>query len=356
MANAALKVLVKIGAWFAALPYLCVVLLMLTGSPTWSGVAYLAGLGLLLGGLMTLPTGERQERRVFGRTWPRGISRGAVVALFAIALVRGCTAGEGATLHFSPDARFVDRVVDERDLALPGARVLFASGVLVDDAAEVPTAMREAYSKMHAQEGDVPSPVVATYLGMQSPDAFDTVVIEPRASPRPTSAVIFLHGYAGNFSLPCWQVAEAVSPLGVLTACPSTRWIGDWGSKNGEATVRRTIEALRARGVTTIVLAGLSNGGYGASHLAPRLRGQLAGLVLVSGADPAASDAGVPALLIHGRHDEMVGFWEASAYAARHPRAKLVALDAGHFALLVRSEIANRALHDFVAKLVPPQA
>jgi len=184
MGNAALRLLVRLGAWFAALPYIGVVVLVLTGSPTWSAIGYLLGMGLLIAGLMTLPVDGAKARRAFGRTWPRGISRGAVGALVAVALIRGCSGGRGNTLHFAPDARFVDRIVEESDLAVPGTRFLVASGFLHDDAKELPAAMRAAYAKMRAQEGDVPSPVLATYLGLQSPDAYDLVLLANRAACR----------------------------------------------------------------------------------------------------------------------------------------------------------------------------
>jgi pimeloyl-ACP methyl ester carboxylesterase len=307
-------------------------------------------MGVLLGGLMTLPIDE-QERKVFGRRWPRGLSRAGAIAIACVMFVRCCSAGAGESMHMAGSARIVDRLVDERDIALSGTRVLVASGMLQDDRDELPSAMREAYKQMSAAQGDVPSPVLATYLGLQSPDAYDMVLIDPPGDAKPTDAVVFLHGYAGNFSLPCWQVAEALEGLNVLTACPSTRWIGDWGSANGEATLRNVVNELHARGVTKIVLAGLSNGGYGASQLAPRMRGSFAGLVLVSGATESAGDPGCPTLLIHGRKDEMADYGDALQYRAKHPSAKIVTLEAGHFAMLVRSAEANKALRDFVVNV-----
>jgi pimeloyl-ACP methyl ester carboxylesterase len=200
----------------------------------------------------------------------------------------------------------------------------------------------------------VASPLVATYLGLEDASAFDVVVVEPprtQGSAAPDSAVLFLHGYAGGFDLPCWQVASAVARSGAVTACPSTRWVGDWWSPEGEAIVRRTVDMLRARGVARIVLAGLSNGGYGASRIAPRMKGVFAGLVLVSGAAADAPPAGIPTLLLHGTHDTVTSFESSRRYAAR-TGATLVSLDAGHFAMLVRAEEANRALGDFVAARV----
>jgi pimeloyl-ACP methyl ester carboxylesterase len=172
-----------------------------------------------------------------------------------------------------------------------------------------------------------------------------------RAQAEPTDAVVFLHGYGGNFTLPCWQVADALTGLDVLTACPSTHFVGDWDSPQGEAIVRDVVKDLHGRGVTRIVLAGLSNGGYGASLLATRMRGSFVGLVLISGATPDAGDAGVPVLLIHGRKDGMASYGESVSYRANHARSKLVTLDAGHFAMLVRSKESNQALRDFVAQV-----
>ena len=346
----ALLVLVRICAWAASVPYALVVVLVMTGPPTWSAVAYLAGLGVLLWGLMTLPGGEGR-RRALGIPRPRGLARGAALSLVAVVLVRGCTGREGESLSFVPDARLVDRVLDEKDVAVAGTRVLVAGGILRDDAAELPSAMRAAYARMHAEEGDAPSPVLATYLGMQSPSAFDLLVFDSRSAGTSRGAVVFLHGYAGNFALPCWQMARAVAPLGVTTACPSTRWVGAWWSRDGEATLRRTLDALRARGITRFVLAGLSNGGYGASRLAPNMQGSFAGLILISGASLDAKAAGVPTLVIHGRHDTMAGFGEATSYSAR-TGARLVALDAGHFAMLVRAEASDAAVRAFVGSVL----
>jgi len=342
-------ILVRLVAWLAALPYVAVVLLVMTGPPTWSAVAYLAGIGVLLWGLMTLPGRAGKEGLGFRR--PRGLTRGAALSVLAIALVRCCTARSGETLAFEPAPRFVDRIVDEQDVAVAGTRVLVASGMLRDDATELPSAMRAAYARMHASEGDSPSPVLATYLGMQTPSEFDLLVVVPESEPRPREALVFLHGFAGNFALPCWQAARAVAPLGVMTVCPSTRWTGDWWSAAGEATLRRTLDALHARGVLRVVLAGLSNGGIGASRLAPKMRGAFVGLVLVSGVASDAGPPGVPTLVLHGRKDTMAGFGDATRYASR-TGARLVALDAAHFAMLVRSSESDAALRAFVGSVL----
>jgi len=64
----------------------------------------------------------------------------------------------------------------------------------------------------------------------------------------------------------------------------------------------------------------------------------------------------VPTLLIHGKHDQIAGYWESVAYAKQHPNTKLVTLDAGLFAMLVRSETANAELRTFVASVTGTQS
>ncbi|HVH41505.1 MAG TPA: hypothetical protein VM925_04150 [Labilithrix sp.] len=339
--------LLRIAAWLAAIPYVVVFVLVIAGPATWSGVAYVLALGAIIVGLATLPLrGAKRPRR-------RGVTRGGVAALAAVACMRCCTANDGESMHLTDargaSPRLVDRLLDEADVAVAGTRVLTMSGLLRDDARELPTAMQAAYAEMRHAEGDAPSPVIGTYLGLQRPSAFDLVVIDPpeEAAAHADVAVVFLHGFAGAFDLPCWQMARAVGPLGIVTACPSTRWLGDWWSADGQAILRRTVDFLRSRGVSRVVLAGLSNGGHGASLLATRMRGTFSALVLISGAAADAQPPGIPVLVIHGTKDTMASSQAARAYAARSG-ARFVALDAGHFAMLVRGAEHDGAVRDFI--------
>jgi predicted alpha/beta hydrolase family esterase len=308
-------------------------------------------------GLATLPALDQDGNPIpTKRKRPRGVTRAGLALIALVALVRCFTASAGESMAMPEtgerSARIASRLVDESDVAVAGTRVLVASGILRDDAAELPGAMRSAYAELRKEEGDLPSPVVTTYLGMQSPSGFDVLVVEPPANGSHDTAVIFLHGYAGNFDLPCWQIARAAR---VLTACPSTRWIGDWWTRDGLATLERTIALVRARGAKHIVLAGLSNGGYGAARLAPRVRGKISGLVLISGADPDAPSPGVPTLVIHGLADQMAPVAEGRGYAQKHG-ARFVGLNAGHFAMLVRKDDSDRAVHAFVASFSSSRA
>jgi len=331
------------------LPCLGALALVLSGPATWSGVAYAAGGAVFFSGLV-VRVGKG------GHGVRRHLAHLALAGLCLSALARCTLAGAGRTMQMgSPagSARMVNRLFDEGDMALGGMRLLSSSRLLRDDRTALRPAMEAAYAELRTDQGGMPSPVVATYMGLQSPEAFDLMVLEP--DPRewpgsPTTAVLFLHGFAGSFVLPCWQVAQVVGPLGVVTACPAMDYKAQWWKPEGEAIVRRTVDILRARGVQRIVLAGLSNGGIGASSLAARMRGSFAGVVLISGADPSAGPSQVPTLVLHGTHDTLTSFGAASAYASQNG-ARLVGLDAGHFAMLVRRREHDQALRAFVAPL-----
>ncbi len=316
---------------------LAIAWLGLGGAASWAAFAYVAALALLAGGLLTAPM--RTARR-------RGVTRAGLALLVATACLRGGSGAAGETVTMTTTdgkgARWLGRVVDEGDLAVGGARVLVATHLLRDpDAPSVPGALADAYRRMRAEEGDTPSPVLPTYAGMQSPARADVLVVDGVAHPR--GALIFLHGYAGNFALPCWQIGRAARAAALVTYCPSTSWRGDWWSRRGEETLRATIALARRRGIDRFYLAGLSNGAVGAARLAPRMRGTFRGVILVSGAARDASAPGAPVLVVQGRRDAMAGAGLARAYAAR-TGARYLDLDGGHFAFLLHEAEANRAI------------
>ncbi|MCC7541257.1 MAG: alpha/beta hydrolase, partial [Deltaproteobacteria bacterium] len=323
----------KIGCLFGlvlALPVTVLVMAGLAAPLSPSGWLYLAALVLVVGGLISGPF--REDRL-------RGVTRAGVALVGIVALVRVGIAGEGRTVSMVvlPDggssSHIVDRLVDEQDLTVPGARLLTMLGAFPQgDGAAWPGIMADRYAAMRTAEGWVPSAVASTYLGMQSSRAFATVIVEPRTSERAEVGVVFLHGYAGSFTVLCWQMALAAQAIDAVTACPATEWQGQWWQGDeGLETVRATMEHLRRRGVERIYLAGLSNGAAGVSALAPRLRG-LSGVVLLSGVRGGIAPPRVPVLLVHGRSDRMMTPGPVRAYAtAAGRRATLVELDGGHF-------------------------
>jgi pimeloyl-ACP methyl ester carboxylesterase len=287
------------------------------------------------------------------------VTIGAVVGLTAVVVARFAITSQNdhVQVQTSGGERLVDAILDEEDVSLAATRVIDLTAFGRDpDVPVLMDAMRDGYARMRADVGSVGSPFAATYLGLQSPDAFDTVEIGDRlpSDQAPDTVLVFLHGFAGSFTLPCWQIAHAVRDLAVRTVCPATGWRGEWWSQEGERTVRAVIAAERARGAKHFLLAGLSNGAIGASVLAPRMRGTFDGLLLVSGVDPTAPSAGIPTLALQGSKDAMIPPAIARDYAAR-TNARRVDLPAGHFALLVEHERAEGAIASFVGGLVKPR-
>jgi pimeloyl-ACP methyl ester carboxylesterase len=206
-----------------------------------------------------------------------------------------------------------------------GLSALRYAGKLDDpESSALDAALGTAYAAMLADENDAASPV---RIAAAAP-----LTYVPRGSI--VAGVVVLHGHGGAFALPCWQVARAVAVRGAATLCPSIGVDADWGSPRGEAIVRAALGELGRRGAQRLVLVGLSDGGVGATRLAPRLRADLTAVVAISGVDPAAPSPGVPTLVIQGTLDRMMSASSARTWAAR-VGARYLALPHGHFALLV---------------------
>jgi pimeloyl-ACP methyl ester carboxylesterase len=278
----------------------------------------------------------------------RGLALSALAVFAVIVGVRSFSAAEGRRMRMvnsdGGGARWLGRIVDEGDLAVVGALLLSWTHLLHDpEAALVPASLRRAYGELREAEGDAPSPVVPTYVGLETARHADVVVIEPEETPR--GALIFLHGFAGNFALPCWLMAQAAPDL--VTYCPSVGWRGDWWSANGVRTLEMTLALAHRRGFERVYLAGLSNGAAGAARAAPRLHGALRGLILLSGASRDAPPPGVPVLVVQGRRDQMSGAELARSYAARSG-GQYLELEGGHFAFLLRREQALPAIREWL--------
>ncbi|OJT22725.1 alpha/beta hydrolase [Archangium sp. Cb G35] len=308
---------------------------------TVSGQAYAVGGAVLSAGLLT-----KRWRR-----W-RGLTRAGLGLLVLVAGARLALA-DGRGLHTVrlPDEgwRLVNRLVDERDGTLLAAHALLLSGRLPrEDAREFVPALESAFSRMREAEGLSATPAVATWLGLQSPESFDTVTIPAGRDAAPETAVVFLHGYAGNFAVYCWQMARAVQAISALTVCPSVGPMGDWWSRRGEETLERTFAWLARRGVKRVYLGGLSNGGVGASVLVGRAAHpglELRGLLLISGASTKVPPPRVPVLLVEGKHDSMMPARLMREAARRAGSlATYVELDSGHFAFLDRHEACEKAI------------
>ncbi|WP_394846959.1 hypothetical protein LZC95_05770 [Pendulispora brunnea] len=228
----------------------------------------------------------------------------------------------------------VASTVDEGHVAVAAAHMIRITGYYRDpDVAKLPEVMSAAYAR--AREHDVE-------LMPRDPIEFGDVQ-------HAAGVLIFLHGFAGSFVLPCWEISRAAARANLATVCPSTGVNGDWWSASGERTLRATVAALRRRGVKSFYLAGLSNGGVGATLLAPRMRGTFKGLILLSGASASAANPGIPVLAVQGRRDTMMPASMVRAYT-RRVGGKYVELDAGHFAMLLRAEETHHAVVSWLTR------
>lgn len=278
------------------------------------------------------------------RTW-LALAAGAAVLCGTLRVVRAEQRADFRliTLPDNTPAESLSSVVDERTGAMLAARFLD----LHDGGEALVDVLDEAYTRMDRALGAVPTPAITTYLGMQSADRFDAVVVEPKDPPA--SAVIFLHGYAGNFNVYCWHMANAIHDASTLVICPSVGPRGDFWTDQGLATVRATLDYLHDRNIQRVYLAGLSNGAVGAGTLAPKLEDQLAGLILISGAPRGARPVRLPVLLIQGSADQMTPARLARAYAKRSRRATYASFDGGHFIFLSRYEAVASAIQRWLA-------
>ena len=228
------------------------------------------------------------------------------------------------------------RLVGESDIAVPAAALL---PLVEPDAKGLRASMSARYRAMRADVGDPPLPLFHSWLGREA-----TLRLDVR---EPTLGVVFLHGYAGNFALPCWHVARAAREAGGSTRCPSSGFHARWTEIQ---RVRREIRHLREAGAPRVVLAGISAGAIGASRLAPELRREIDGLLLLAGVSARAGAPRVPVLTIGGRRDRMTSPGALRRYGRRYGRH--VSLEGGHFALLEEHAVAHEAMVTWLSERV----
>jgi pimeloyl-ACP methyl ester carboxylesterase len=284
------------------------------------------------------------------RTWLKRAVLVMLLALIGTAAGRIIRHGESSALRVitlpGGGRRWVNSLLPERTGALIASRLLSLPPQHGERLTDV---LRDAYARMDADVGDVATPAIATYLGLQRPSAFDSVVIDTSRSHHPDSALIFLHGFAGNFSIYCWQLSKAAETISALVVCPSIGPRGDWWNPNGLATVRATLDYVHRAGIHHVFLAGLSNGAVGAGVIAPRVAASLDGLILISGA-PRAQPPRLPLLVVQGSDDSMAPARAARRYVQSATASHVyVELASGHFAFLSHWPEVTRAIGTWLA-------
>ena len=253
-------------------------------------------------------------------------------------------------LPLREETRLINVLIDEQDTLLFGERMLrLIGGVSPSEHEGLAPAVTAAYREARMTYGNFASPVLSTYLGLQRPSAFDAVVIEPNLEQPTPVGVIFLHGYTGNVSIQCWQIARAAERIGAVTVCPSTNWIGEWWKPEGEAIVRATFEYLRELGIKRIYLGGFSNGGNGIGSLSPTLASEykIDGLFFIAGVRNASGvrETGFPVLVLQGSNDERIPVEAARQFVAEVGEGvTYVELEADHFLIMKQSQLVQEAI------------
>ena len=254
------------------------------------------------------------------------------------------------TLPQGKEARWVNYLIDEQDSLIFGETLFhYLGGDSVNEHENTASALYAAYSEMRAGQKVFPSPFISTYLNLQRPTHFDAIVIEPEVNHLPEFAVVFLHGYMGNVTSQCWEIAQAVKIFGGVTVCPSTGWRGDWWQPQGYAILQSTFEYVRERGIQRFYLGGFSNGGSGISRLAPQLKNEigLSGLIFIDGINYGAGiqATGLPVLIIQGSQDERMPVTQARQVAVEIGEAGTYAeLDGDHFLIMKQPRLVQDAI------------
>jgi len=344
----AFRILLCVLGVLLAMPLLGFVAFAVGAPITASGLAYLAGALLLAAGLILAPW----KRRLFP-----ALALGGPLLVVLVAGTRLVLAGRaeasGLKMIVLPQGtgtRWVDTLVDEQDTLIFGEKILYSlGGVSSNEDQGISAALAAAYAGMRRAHPVFPSPVLSTYLGLEGPSSSDAVVIEPEAGGPPRVGVVFLHGWMGNVTLQCWQIARAAQAVGAVTVCPSTVWTGDWNQPSGKTIVQDDLDYLRRRGIQKLYLGGYSNGGFGVSQLAPGLvtDHELQGLFFISGISNGAAlgALGLPILILQDSRDERVpAAVSRQAAAAIGPQATYVEIEGDHFLIMKRPDPVQAAI------------
>jgi len=335
-----------------ALPVLAIVTLVLGLPITGWGIGYLAGAALVAAGLILAPW--------TGRRWIWITSAGlvllALVAGLRLILVAGRSNPALSVIALPQErpTRWVNTLIDEQDSLIVGETLFHRiGGDSTNEHNGLTSALRADYAEIKATQSIFSSPFVSTYLGLQSPTHFDAVVIPSATNSPPEFALIFLHGYMGNVTAQCWEIAQALKALQAMTVCPSTSWRGDWWQPQAQGILDATFAYVRKQGIRKIYLGGFSNGGISIGRLAPTLQNQegLEGLIFVDGFDngPGVREIGIPVFILQGAQDERIPPAAARGFAEQVGElATYVEVDGDHFLIMKEPDSVQNALRNWL--------
>ena len=330
-----------------AIPFLGLVAMAFTLPVSLAGVIYLFCSGLAIMGLISAPF------------LPKLFPVLTLIGLIGVILTAGTRIFQLArpidssiqmlALPQAKTSSWVNALIDERDTIIFGETLFhLIGGDSRSEHENLTPAFSRVYSEMR-KEGMYPSPVISTYLNLQQPGHFDAVIIKPDKELPPSFAVVFLHGYMGNVTAQCWEIAQAIKILGGMTICPSTGWRGEWWQPEGQAIIQSTFEYMRGQGIQRFYLGGFSNGGFSIGRLASQWNDVpgVNGLIFIDGFVNGTSirELGLPVLIIEGAQDERVGVMAARQFAAEVGDLGTYAeLEGDHFLIMKQPEAVQLAI------------
>jgi pimeloyl-ACP methyl ester carboxylesterase len=331
-----------------ALPILAILSLALGLPITVSGIGYLLGSALAIAGLILFPWAGKNS------LWLTMI--GVVLMAFIVGarLILSTTETTAnirmITLPENKKTQWINTLIDEQDMLILGEALFhLIGGDSPTEHQNLAVALRKDYAEIKAVQGVFPSPILSTYLNLQRADGFDAVIIKPETDHRAEFALVFLHGYMGNVTAQCWEIAQAVKRFGAATICPSTDWRGDWWQPEGQRILQATFEYLRGQEIQNFYLGGFSNGGISIGRFASNLKDEkgLIGLILSDGFDNGAGikELGVPVLMLQGAQDERIPASYARQFAEEiGGLGTYVEMDGDHFLIMKQSRQVQNAL------------
>jgi pimeloyl-ACP methyl ester carboxylesterase len=326
-----------------ALPLLAFIVMVFKLPITTSGFGYLLGAILAVSGLILAPKTSRYYVPVLS-----GILLVIVIASIRLFLVENTDFQlKVITLPQARKTSWINTLIDEQDNLVFGEALFHRIGGDSDSEHEnLASAFADVYSEMR-EEGNFSSPIVSTYLHLQTPSRFDAVVIGSEGKAQ--FGVVFLHGYMGNVTGQCWVVAQAVKELGGVTICPSTVWTGAWWQPDGQLILQNTFSYLWEHGIQRIYLGGFSNGGFSIGRLAADLKNEkgLSGLIFIDGFmnGETIRNLGLPVLIIEGTQDTRVPVTAARQFVEEvGDLGTYVELNSDHFLIMKQPTMVRNTI------------
>lgn len=217
-----------------------------------------------------------------------------------------------------------------------------------------------AYAEMAKDRGFRRLAGVASLAALPSdPGHYFRVVPEGYDASKKWPAVVFLHGWGGNFKFYPWWWSRFSEEHGVVVILPTYR-MGGWWTERGVQNALGALDETAAElslDPRRVFLAGHSNGGMGLWAVQRARPEAFAGLVSISGALLDVSDAKpaarVPVLCLAGGKDPNVpaaaSRRAAEAIRAAGGRAEFEELpEADHFLMATDAEAVYGRLARFL--------